>query len=132
MGKILGIDQGITSVGWGIIDTDSNTIVDAGVRLFPEADKTNNEGRRNFRSSRRVKRRRVTRKEDLSKFLKENHLFKEIKNELNPYECRKKGLTEKLSLEELNCAVFHICKHRGSSLDVVSEEKEKADRADPL
>ena len=127
MGKILGIDQGITSVGWGIIDTDSNTIVDAGVRLFPEADKTNNEGRRNFRSSRRVKRRRVTRKEDLSKFLKENHLFKEIKNELNPYECRKKGLTEKLSLEELNCAVFHICKHRGSSLDVVSEEKESKD-----
>ena len=55
MGKVLGIDQGITSVGWGIIDTDTNQIVDAGVRLFGEADKKNNEGRRGFRSGRKAK-----------------------------------------------------------------------------
>ncbi|MBQ3419961.1 MAG: hypothetical protein IJO27_05010 [Bacilli bacterium] len=41
MGKILGIDQGITTVGWGIIDTDKGDVIDAGVRLFPEGDKTN-------------------------------------------------------------------------------------------
>lgn len=124
MGKILGIDQGITSVGWGIIDTEKNEIIDAGVRLFPEADKANNEGRRSFRGGRRLKRRKVTRREDLQKLLKEKKLlFDNYNKKLNPYECRVKGLKEKISLEELNCALFNICKHRGSSLEVIEDEK---------
>lgn len=121
MGKILGIDQGIASIGYGIIDSESYKIIDAGVRLFPEADKKNNEGRRSFRSSRRLKRRRVNRRDDLRKLLVENNLFSTYEN-LNPYECRLKGLTQKLTKEELNCALFNLSKHRGSSLETVEEE----------
>ena len=54
MRKVLGLDIGITSVGWGIIDIDENRIIDAGVRLFEEADKEKNVSRRGFRSGRRL------------------------------------------------------------------------------
>lgn len=40
---ILGLDIGITSVGYGIINYEDKTIIDAGVRLFPEANVENNE-----------------------------------------------------------------------------------------
>ena len=37
MGRlVLGLDIGITSVGFGIIDLDESEIVDYGVRLFKE------------------------------------------------------------------------------------------------
>lgn len=32
--KVLGLDIGVTSVGWAIIDVDENEIVDKGVRIF--------------------------------------------------------------------------------------------------
>lgn len=117
----LGLDIGVSSVGWGIIDIDNSTIIDAGVRLFPEADKSENEKRRSFRSSRRLKRRRTNRKDDLIAILKNNGLFD---NSLivNPYIARKKGLTDKLSNLELTAALIQICKHRGSSLETVEDE----------
>ena len=43
---ILGLDIGITSVGYGIIDYETRDVIDAGVRLFKEANVENNEGRR--------------------------------------------------------------------------------------
>ena len=43
---ILGLDIGITSVGYGIIDFETRDVIDAGVRLFKEANVDNNEGRR--------------------------------------------------------------------------------------
>ena len=33
---VLGLDIGITSVGYGVIDMESNDFVDYGVRLFKE------------------------------------------------------------------------------------------------
>ena len=57
----LGLDIGITSVGWGIVEKDSGTIVDAGVRLFEEGTSEGNDKRRSFRSSRRLKRRKAFR-----------------------------------------------------------------------
>lgn len=60
---ILGLDIGITSVGYGLIDYETKNIIDAGVRLFPEANVENNEGRRSKRGSRRLKRRRIHRLE---------------------------------------------------------------------
>ena len=58
---VLGLDIGITSVGWGIVHKETGDIVDAGVRLFQEASSKGNEDRRNFRSGRRLKRRRAFR-----------------------------------------------------------------------
>lgn len=122
MKLVLGLDIGISSVGWGIIDLDSSEVIDAGVRLFSEATKENNEKRRGFRSGRRLKRRRINRKEDLIKLLKNYDLYTPIPFNKNPYTIRVKGLRDKISKEDLNIALLNICKHRGSSLEVVDDD----------
>ena len=58
MGKILGLDIGISSVGWSILDTEKKEIVDMGVRLFETADASNNQQRRFARLARRNLRRK--------------------------------------------------------------------------
>ncbi|MCB9203323.1 MAG: hypothetical protein H6604_09835 [Flavobacteriales bacterium] len=35
MSKILGLDLGTNSIGWAIVDTETNSIVDCGARIFP-------------------------------------------------------------------------------------------------
>ena len=52
-GYVLGLDIGITSVGYGVIDIDNNLFVDYGVRLFKEGTAAENETRRTKRGSRR-------------------------------------------------------------------------------
>ena len=44
-GYVLGLDIGITSVGYGVIDIDNNLFVDNGVRLFKEGPAAENEYR---------------------------------------------------------------------------------------
>jgi hypothetical protein len=34
MGRFLGLDLGTNSIGWAIVDTDQNKIVNCGVRIF--------------------------------------------------------------------------------------------------
>lgn len=68
MGKlVLGLDIGITSVGYGVIDLDSNDFVDYGVRLFKEGTAAENEKRRMARSRRRLLSRKHTRLKDMEK-----------------------------------------------------------------
>lgn len=43
MGYILGLDLGITSVGFGIIEEDTYKIIKYGVRLFDEGTADNND-----------------------------------------------------------------------------------------
>lgn len=128
--KVLGLDIGITSVGWGIIDIDNATIIDAGVRLFDEADKSNNESRRSFRGIRRLERRRKKRKEDLIDILKRENLL-EYNHDINPYEARCKGLRNELTHAELTSTLLHICKKRGSSLEYVDDQEKKAKENSP-
>lgn len=119
---VLGLDIGISSVGWGIIDTENEEIIDAGVRLFTEAAKENNENRRSFRGSRRLIRRRESRRKELINLLKEKGIY-QYNHSVNPYKARLKGINEKLSNEELTSALIHICKHRGSSLEMIEDEE---------
>ena len=66
----LGLDIGPNSVGWALVDTDADRIVDLGVRIFPEGvdnfdtkkEKPRNEDRQIARSMRRQTRRRAERK----------------------------------------------------------------------
>lgn len=112
---ILGLDIGITSVGYGIIDYDTREVVDAGVRLFKEANVENNEGRRSKRGARRLKRRRRHRLQRVKKLLFDYHLIDE-NTELeiiNPYEARVKGLYNILTKAELSAALLHLAKRRG-------------------
>lgn len=119
----LGLDIGITSVGYGVIDINKGIFVDYGVRLFNEGTAENNEKRRGARGRRRLTRRRTNRLDDMKKVLETNDILSKeyIRPNANVYELRKKGLTEKLDNNELVAVILHITKHRGSCLDVVDE-----------
>ncbi|AXV41197.1 type II CRISPR RNA-guided endonuclease Cas9 [Staphylococcus warneri] len=125
---ILGLDLGITSVGYGIINFETKKIIDAGVRLFPEANIDNNEGRRSKRGSRRLKRRRIHRLDRVKSLLTEYNLInrEQIPTSNNPYQIRVKGLSEILSKDELAIALLHLAKRRGIHNINVSSEDEDA------
>ena len=124
---VLGLDIGITSVGYGVIDMESNDFIDYGVRLFKEGTAEDNEKRRTARSRRRVVSRRHTRIEDMKKLLKQYGIIGEDYHPLpHVYELRVKGLTQKLSNDELASAILHLVKHRGSSIETVDDNEEDA------
>lgn len=112
---ILGLDIGITSVGYGLINNDTREVIGAGVRLFPEANVENNEGRRFKRGARRLKRRRIHRLERVKNLLVDYNLIdkNQTPKSTNPYEIRVRGLDEALSKEEFAIALLHIAKRRG-------------------
>lgn len=121
---VLGLDIGVGSVGWGIIEKDTGKIVDKGVRLFSEVDPENNAKRRDFRHTRRLIRRKEfrlyrTRRVLLRMGLIESIDFLPLNN---PYEIRCKGLKEKLSNEELATAILHLMKRNGFRYDVADDE----------
>ena len=111
-------------MGYGIIDFETRDVIDAGVRLFKEANVDNNEGRRSKRGTRRLKRRRRHRLQRTKKLLYDNHLLTDDSelSGINPYEVRVKGLRQELSKEELSVALLHLIKHRG--VHNVNEVKE--------
>ena len=101
---VLGLDIGITSVGYGIIDIESGEVIDCGVRLFKEGTAENNLTRRTRRGSRRLNRRSNQRLLDLIDLLIEEKIIindKDIDFSINPYEVRVKGLNNKLNNYEL-------------------------------
>ena len=128
---ILGLDIGITSVGYGIINYEDKTIIDAGVRLFPEANVENNEGRRSKRGARRLKRRRIHRLDRIKQLLNEYKLVElnDVPKSTNPYDIRVKGLKEELTREELVIALLHLAKRRGiHNIDVVEQDGEEGNQ----
>ncbi|GAB2028116.1 type II CRISPR RNA-guided endonuclease Cas9 [Lactovum odontotermitis] len=128
----VGLDIGIASVGWGLVDINKREIVDLGSRIFPSGNAAANQDRRSFRGTRRLIRRRKNRLSDLKDILGEA-LFPETKftdekdyvhydisldESPNPYEVRVKGLTALLSKEELAGALYNIVNRRGISYDL--------------
>lgn len=67
MGYIVALDIGIASVGWAVIDKESEQVVEAGSNLFDEANASENQIRRSMRQGRRLKRRQRTRLNDFKK-----------------------------------------------------------------
>lgn len=125
---VLGLDIGVTSCGYGVIDLETGRFVDYGVRLFEEGKAKNNKNRREARSSRRLTSRRHTRIMDMQKLLKGNGIMSDDYHPLqNVYELRCKGLNEKLTNDELTAAILHITKHRGSVIETVEEDAKKSD-----
>lgn len=125
---VLGLDIGISSCGYGVIDLETGKFVDYGVRLFKEGTAEENEKRRGARSRRRLTSRRHTRIMDMQKLLKENGIMSNDYHPLqNVYELRCKGLSEKLTNDELTAAILHITKHRGSVIETVEEDAKKSD-----
>ncbi len=140
MGQILGLDLGANSIGWALIN--NTEIIGMGSRIFPmgvenlgdgEKELSKNAGRTGARGIRRQFFRRRLRKKILLQCLSEHNMcplneqdFKEWRNTkkfpesklanwfaLNPYDLRKKALTEKLALHELGRILYHLVQRRG-------------------
>ena len=138
----IGLDIGIASVGWAVLQNNSNDepvhIVDMGVRIFDKAEqpKTGDSlaaPRRDARSVRRRLRRRRHRLDRIKWLFQEGGLidtdsFMERYHKENlpdVYKLRYEALDRKLSDEELAQILLHIAKHRGFKSNRKAELKEK-------
>lgn len=127
----IGLDIGITSVGYSIIDQDRN-ILKMGVRLFdePSIEKgvTAAGARRAKRGIRRLIRRRQFKLSNLLNMFVENKLVDNIDQARTiivngvldddgkvylPFELKNKGLTQSLTKQELVFILYHYMHHRG-------------------
>jgi CRISPR-associated endonuclease Csn1 len=128
---VLGLDIGIASVGWGVLDLETGKPLDAGVRLFSEGTAEENVTRRKMRSSRRLVRRRSHRLKRMRELLKRYGFINEtFLYGSNPYVIRVNGLTQKLSKNDLATALLHIAKHRGlDNLNVVEDSEEEQEES---
>lgn len=125
MNYIIGIDVGIGSVGWAIINLDKRRIEDCGVRIFETGENVQKresicQERRTARGIRRLVRRKSHRKSRLKKHLELIGLTTE--NKINEYfingnsniiALRVKAISEKITPEELTACLIHICNYRG-------------------
>lgn len=144
---IFGLDIGIASVGWSVLD--DRRIVDLGVRCFDKAE-TAKEGdplnltRRQSRLLRRRLYRRAWRLTKLARLLKYEGLIDDARlfsnspsfSELDQttgksivtsaWELRREGLDRLLNPTEWARVIYHLCKHRGFHWTSKAEEA-KAD-----
>ena len=128
MGYTLGLDIGIASVGFGLINNENGQVLEAGVRLFSSADPSKNQERRRSRGARRLNRRKVHRLERIRELLEEYEIYQEDISDLTPYHLRVRGLSEKLESGELYAALYNLAKHRGISyLEDVDQSELKGD-----
>ena len=141
---ILGLDIGIASVGWAMVEIDDAEnpirLIDLGVRVFERAEvpKTGDSlaaARRLARSVRRLTRRRAHRLLRARRLLKregvlqaadfdENGLIKSLLN--TPWQLRAAALDRKLTPLEWSAVLLHLIKHRG----YLSQRKNEGETAD--
>ncbi len=146
---VLGIDAGVASIGWAIleIDKDGNpcSIVKLGVRTFEAAETKKEENgkpvslnceRRMARSAKRMLRRKKHRKERIKAlFAKYGIISKERLEDIffnssfdkksygeNVYALRAKGLKEKLTSEEWARVLYNLAQNRGYKFNSASED----------
>lgn len=139
----IGLDIGVASVGWCILDDVNNEIINFGVRLFEDgqAKTDNNKFRRNKRNLRRqIRRIRVRKNSLINEFIKwgwinskdefisilNKDFFDENGNKKILIELRHKALTENLTKEELMAILFYYVHNRGYFylLDDENDKKE--------
>ena len=115
MKYILALDIGIASVGWAILDKESETVIEAGSNIFPEASAADNQLRRDMRGAKRNNRRLKTRINDFIKLWENNNLsipqFKST--EIVGFNGR--AITLEITLVELYLILYSYLKHRGIS-----------------
>ncbi|MBV6541119.1 type II CRISPR RNA-guided endonuclease Cas9 [Ursidibacter maritimus] len=121
---VLGLDLGIASVGWAVVEIDEQEnpqrLIDVGVRTFERAEvpKTGESlalARRLARSSRRLVKRRAQRIKKAKRLLKAENLLLSIDEQLpnDVWQLRVKGLDQKLERQEWAAVLLHLLKHRG-------------------
>ncbi len=133
----IGLDIGIASVGWAVINKDKSRIEDLGVRIFKKAEEADgkalNLARREARGARRRIRRRATRMKKIKDtFVKYNLVSKEElenlydinSNTKDVWELRVEALDKKIDRKEWARVLTNIAKRRGykSNRKIDSEE----------
>lgn len=133
MQYIIGLDLGITSIGWAIYNHTDNKIVKCGVRLFevaenPKTKESLASPRREARGQRRRIRRRAYRMRAIRQYMITSNLLSEYelnnlfqknkkttpkKSHYDIYELRNNALIQALSNQQLAQILIHLCKHRG-------------------
>ena len=134
----LGLDIGIASIGWAVINHDQSRIEDLGVRVFKKAEESDgkalNLARREARGARRRIRRRATRMKKIKElYVKYGLVAKEeletlyqmTKEKRDVWELRKVALDEKISNEEWARVLTTIAKRRGYKSNRKTDEEEK-------
>lgn len=145
MKKRLGLDLGVASVGWGLLELDDDEnprrIIDLGSFCFSELEKgkkgeLDNVKRRKKRGARRQRRRKVYRLQKTRKLFVESKLtssedefFEFIKNNKeNVLELKLKGLNKELTKLELCKVLYNYMKYRGYISSRKADEKASSDK----
>lgn len=139
----IGLDLGVGSVGWAVLQTDDYgnpiKIENLGVRVFDKAENPKDGSslalkRREARSTRRRLRRRRHRRDRVLSLLEDYNIIskKEVYNifnnneykfEKNVYELRVEGIDTLLTPKELARVLINFVKRRGYKSNSISEEK---------
>lgn len=145
MGYRIGLDIGITSVGWAVIEDCENgnpkRIIDLGSRIFDAAEKPKDgsplaEERRTARGLRRRIRRKKHRIERTKRLLERYKIIskKELEDmyenynfQFNVYQLRVKGIDEKLTNKDIARILISFVKKRGYKSNSKVEEQDSVD-----
>lgn len=115
MKYILALDIGIASVGWAVLDKESEIVIEAGSNIFPEASAAENQLRRDMRGSKRNNRRLKTRINDFIKLWENNNLSIPQFKSTEIVGLKVRAITEEITLDELYLILYSYLKHRGIS-----------------
>ena len=136
----LGLDIGIASVGWAVlennIDGEPIKIERLGVRIFDKAEQPKTgaslaEPRREARGQRRTIRRRRHRKDRIKQLIQQNgimtrvemaEMFEHLQFETSVYELRVQSLERALTKQEFVRVLIHLAQRRGYKSNSKSEE----------
>lgn len=136
----LGLDIGIASVGWAVlennIDGEPIKIERLGVRIFDKAEQPKTgaslaEPRREARGQRRTIRRRRHRKDRIKQLIQQNdimtrvemaEMFEHLQFETSVYELRVQALERALTKQEFVRVLIHLAQRRGYKSHSKSEE----------
>lgn len=132
----LGLDVGTSSVGWALIDTDSERLIDAGVRIFsdgrdPKSGASLAVDRRDARAARRRRDRYLGRRSAFLAALIRHELMSADADEArliaakDPYVLRVRALDEALTAHEVGRALFHLNQRRGFKSNRKADRKSK-------
>ena len=138
---ILGLDLGITSIGWALVNIDNkdsknSEILGSGVRIFtiaehPKDGKSLALPRREARGARRTTKRKAQKIRAIKRTLIENKIItkSELENlfignigQKDVWDLRRDALYRELNNRELSRIMIHIAKHRGYASNRKSEE----------
>ena len=115
MKYILALDIGMASVGWAVLDKESETVIEAGSNIFPEASAADNQLRRDMRGLKRNNRRLKTRINDFIKLWEKNNLSIPPFKSTEIVGLKVRAITEEITLDELYLILYSYLKHRGIS-----------------